>query len=92
MKKMFFSAVALVGFSATLMANTIEAKESKIENLEIDAKLEIVSPECELKAADSLDALDPNYEWSMEAATSWLNFYIYGCREAAGLSNTNIIR
>ena len=32
MKKMFFSAVALVAFSAVSMANTIEVKEVIIEN------------------------------------------------------------
>ena len=58
MKKMFFTAIALVAFSATSMANTIEVKEVVIP---VEEKKEVVI----LKATPCQEAAMDAYEISM---------------------------
>ncbi|MCZ8330613.1 MAG: hypothetical protein O9282_04805 [Flavobacterium sp.] len=72
MKKIFFSAVALVAFSSVSMANTIE----------IDEKIILDSPKtdfCSNVAADVLCELDPYDELTPTQANAVYQIAMYIC-------------
>jgi hypothetical protein len=72
MKKMIFSAVALVAFSVSGMANEIE--EEKVETV-------INTRDCFSEAIDFLNRIDPNNQLSDREGAKLMNAYIASCEK-----------
>lgn len=70
MKKLFFSAVALVAFSSVSMGNTIVDKEEEKVTVNVD---------CIAVAIAALDAADPNNTWSSTRANSFYQGQLNAC-------------
>jgi hypothetical protein len=75
MKKLFFSAVALVAFSSFSMANTIEKGKEK----EKEKEKVTVNVDCVAVAIAALDAADPNNTWSSTRANSFYQGQLNAC-------------
>jgi hypothetical protein len=61
MKKLFFSAVALVAFSSVSMGNTIAVEESSYNNKEKEEKVLLFNSKCMQYAADKAEAAEAQY-------------------------------
>jgi hypothetical protein len=74
MKKVIFSAIAMIAFVGTSMANASEIKKSEVF---------LVVKTCEEKAMDYLDARDPNNVLTSTQAHEIYTAFLSGC------ANTN---
>lgn len=72
MKKLFFSAVALVAFSSVSMGNSMGIEETNI----IETNNEVT---CAKKAMAYLDLIDPNNELSSVDAAMFYRGYVDAC-------------
>lgn len=82
MKKLLFTALAVVAFNGIAMANTIEVKEEIISN---SIKIELTNQQAEVKdcytkAADYVDNVyDPNGNHSSTQNNAVFQAYLDGC-------------
>ena len=69
MKKVVFSAIAMIAFVGSSMGNTVEVKEEKIE----------LGESCESKAMDFLNYIDPDNELDAVTAHNYYRSHLEGC-------------
>jgi hypothetical protein len=74
---MIFSAIALVAFSFTGVANEIE--EKKVETV-------IIARDCFSEAIDFLNRIDPNNQLSDQEGARYMNAYIASCEKGKKIS------
>jgi hypothetical protein len=86
MKKMIFTAMAVLAFSAVSMANTIEVKEEVVVNNESKEEKTVVHLEvfadCYTKAMNYLDRYDRDGSHSQSQNEAVYNAYLNGCLQA----------
>jgi hypothetical protein len=86
MKKMIFTAMAVLAFSAVSMANTIEVKEEVVENKDSKVKGTIVRltvfADCYSKAVAYLERYDRYNRNSQAHNEAVYNAYLDGCLQA----------
>ena len=82
-KKMIFTAMAVLAFSAVSMANTIEVKEEVVVNNESKVKktvVQIKDADCYEKAANYIDNVyDRNHNHTQEQNHDAFQAYLDGC-------------
>ena len=71
-KKMIFSAIALVAFSFAGKANEID--EKKVETV-------VITRDCFAEAIDFLNRIDPNNQLSDREGARYMNAYIASCEK-----------
>lgn len=82
MKKMIFTAMAVLAFSAVSVANTIEVKEEVVVNNE-SKEVKTLASDCFTKAMNYIDKVyDPNGTKSPAEVEAAYQGYIKGCEDA----------
>ncbi len=86
MKKMIFTAMAVLAFSAVSVANTIEVKEEVVVNKESKVEKTVVHlkvfADCYTKAMKYLDRYDRNHNHTQSQNEAVYNAYLNGCLQA----------
>jgi hypothetical protein len=71
MKKLFFTAIALVAFSGISMASTVEVK--------VEKDMPVLNVDCVKVAIAALDAADPNNEMTQAQADKFFQGQLNAC-------------